>query len=73
MGFTGAFDDLRLYLKVIRHPTDQGIQIHTFGLDLIGSQDYIPEGNVILIRFIRSNRMLDVSGEKFIVSKELVY
>jgi len=40
---------------------------------LIGSQDYIPEGNVILIRFTRSNRMLDVSGEKFIVSKELVY
>jgi hypothetical protein len=35
--------------------------------------DYIPEGNVILIRFIRSNRVLDVFGEKFIVSKDLVY
>jgi len=28
---------------------------------------------VILIRFIRSNRVIDVFGEKFIVSKELVY
>jgi putative transposase len=35
--------------------------------------DHIPEGNVILIRFIRSNRVIDVFGEKFIVSKELVY
>ena len=28
---------------------------------------------MILIRFIRSNRVIDVFGEKFIVSKELVY
>ena len=35
--------------------------------------DYIPEGNVILIRFIRSNRKLDIFGEKFQVSKDLVY
>ena len=35
--------------------------------------DRIPEGNVILIRFIRSNRVLDVFGEKFKVSNELVY
>jgi len=35
--------------------------------------DYIPSGNVILIRFIRSDRKLDVFGEKFIVSKDLVY
>lgn len=35
--------------------------------------DYIPSGNVILIRFIRSDRNLDVFGEKFIVSKDLVY
>ncbi len=35
--------------------------------------DYIPGGNVILIRFIRSDRNLDVFGEKFIVSKDLVY
>jgi hypothetical protein len=26
--FTGAFDDLRLYFKVIRYRTNQGIQIH---------------------------------------------
>ena len=35
--------------------------------------DYIPSGNVILIRFIRNDRKLDVFGEKFIVSKDLVY
>lgn len=33
----------------------------------------IPDGNVILIRFIRSDRKLDVFGEKFLVSKDLVY
>jgi len=35
--------------------------------------EHIPDGNVILIRFIRSNRILNVFGEKYIVSKELVY
>ena len=35
--------------------------------------DGIPDGNVILIRLIRSDRNLDVFGEKFIVSKELIY
>ena len=35
--------------------------------------DYIPDGNVIFIRFIRSNRVLDIFGEKFEVSKDLVY
>jgi len=35
--------------------------------------DEIPDGNIILIRFIRSDRMLDIFGEKFKVSKELVY
>ena len=35
--------------------------------------DHIPEGNVILIRFIRSNRVLDIFGEKFKVPKDLVY
>lgn len=35
--------------------------------------DYIPSGKVILIRFIRSDRNLDVFGEKFTVSKDLVY
>jgi len=35
--------------------------------------DEIPDGAIILIRFIRSNRLLDIFGEKFKVSKELVY
>lgn len=35
--------------------------------------DEVPDGNIILIRFIRSNRVLDIFGEKFQVSKELVY
>lgn len=35
--------------------------------------DYIPDGNVIFIRFIRSNRILNIFGEKFKVSKDLVY
>ena len=35
--------------------------------------DDVPEGNIILIRFIRSNQILDVFGEKFKVSKDLVY
>jgi len=35
--------------------------------------DQMPDGNIILIRFIRSNRLLDVFGERFKVSKELVY
>ena len=35
--------------------------------------DYIPDGLVSLIRFIRSDKKLDVFGEKFSVSKDLVY
>ena len=35
--------------------------------------DQVPDGNIILIRFIRSNRLLDIFGEKFKVSKNLVY
>ena len=35
--------------------------------------DQIPDGNINLIRFIRSDRMLDIFGEKFKVSKDLVY
>jgi hypothetical protein len=38
---------------------------------LITNQDYWYRE--ILIRFIRSNRVLDIFGEKFKVSKELVY
>ncbi|MBW1849560.1 MAG: transposase [Deltaproteobacteria bacterium] len=33
----------------------------------------IPDGNIILIRFIRSNSMLNIFGEQFKVSKDLVY
>jgi hypothetical protein len=35
--------------------------------------DHIPDGNIIVIRFIRSDRMLDIFGEKFKVSKDLIY
>jgi len=35
--------------------------------------DYVPDGNITLIRFIRSNRILDIFGEKFLLSKELIY
>ena len=35
--------------------------------------DTVPDGNIILIRFIRSNRLLDIFGEKFKVSKNLIY
>ena len=35
--------------------------------------DYIPDGNIIVIRFIRSDRKLDIFGEKFQVPHDLVY
>jgi hypothetical protein len=35
--------------------------------------DHIPEGRIVLIRFIRSNRMLDIFTEKFEVPHSLVY
>ena len=35
--------------------------------------DHIPDGNVIVIRFIRSDRILNIFGEKFKVSKDLIY
>jgi hypothetical protein len=35
--------------------------------------DHIPDGQIIVIRFIRSNRQLDIFSEKFKVPKELVY
>jgi len=35
--------------------------------------DYIPDGNIIIIRFIRSDKTLSVFGENFQVSKDLVY
>jgi putative transposase len=33
----------------------------------------MPDGNVILIRFIRKNRKLDIFGESFTVPRDLVY
>ena len=35
--------------------------------------DEMPDGDIILIRFIRSRRRLDVFGIKFKVYKDLVY
>ena len=35
--------------------------------------DYVPEGNITVIRFIRRNRELNIFGEKFLLSKELIY
>jgi len=35
--------------------------------------DEVPDGNIILIRFIRSDSLLDIFGEKFRLSKDLVY
>ena len=35
--------------------------------------DYVPHGEIILIRFIRSDRKLNLFGEIFKVSKDLVY
>ena len=35
--------------------------------------DEIPDGNITLIRFIRSNGMLNIFGEKFKVSRSLIY
>jgi hypothetical protein len=39
----------------------------------IPTREDIPDGNIILIRFIRSNRILNIFGERFKVSKDLVY
>ena len=33
----------------------------------------LPDGTISLIRFIRSDRVLNIFGEKFEVSKDLVY
>ncbi len=35
--------------------------------------DYVPDGKIVLIRFIRSDRKLDIFGEKFQVPTDLVY
>ena len=35
--------------------------------------DYVPDGEIVLIRFIRSDCKLDIFGEKFQVAKDLAY
>ena len=65
------------------------IRIHQTPLEVIASEEFrpitlgpntrlpeinnIPDGNISLIRFIRSDRRLDIFGEKFEVSKDLAY
>jgi hypothetical protein len=58
-------------LEVIKNKGFKPIKIG--GNTKLPDLDSIPDGNVILIRFIRSNRLLDIFGEKFKVSKNLVY
>jgi len=58
-------------LEVIRNSNFKPI---TIGANTkLPQLDEVPDGNIILIRFIRSNRLLDIFGEKFKVSKNLVY
>jgi hypothetical protein len=35
--------------------------------------DYIPDGTISLVRFIRSDRKLDIFGERFELPKALIY
>ena len=37
------------------------------------SIDFIPDGTISLIRFIRSDRKLDIFGEHFELPKDLIY
>lgn len=47
---------------------------HTLGPNTkLPHLDYMPDGNITLIRFIHSDRKLDIFGEKFIVPRELFY
>ena len=39
----------------------------------VSKLDYIPDGNIIIIRFIRSDRKFDIFGEKFQVPQDLIY
>ena len=58
---------------------DEFTKSHKFNHSTLGPNtklpdlDYIPDGNVIFIRFIRSDRILNIFGEKFQVSNKLVY
>ena len=58
-------------LQIIHSSTDRPLTIG--GNTKLPELDSVPDGNIILIRFIRSNRLLDIFGEKFKVSKDLVY
>lgn len=53
---------------------ENGTKPSTIGANTkLPNLDIVPDGNIILIRFIRSDRLLDIFGEKFKVSKSLVY
>lgn len=58
-------------LEVIRNSNFKPVTIG--GNTKLPQLDDVPDGLIILIRFIRSNRLLDIFGEKFEVSKDLVY
>ena len=58
-------------LEVIQN---DGFQPVTIGANTkLPKLDKVPDGNIIIIRFIRSDRMLNIFGEKFKVSKNLIY
>jgi len=61
----------RTPLQIIHSSTDRPVTIG--GNTKLPKLDSVPDGDIILIRFIRSNRLLDIFGEKFKVSKDLVY
>lgn len=52
---------------------DEHSLVRLGGNTKIPDLDSLPDGNIIIIRFIRSNRELDIFGERFTVSKDLVY
>ncbi len=59
-------------LDVFKSSTDK-FNINNLKNEYVTDVPLLPDGNVIVIRFIRSNRKLDIFGEKFIMPKELVY
>jgi putative transposase len=61
----------RTPLQIIHSSIDRPVTIG--GNTKLPELDSVPDGDIILIRFIRSNRLLDIFGEKFKVSKDLVY
>jgi len=58
-------------LEFVQHDGYKPIKIG--GNTKLPDLNTVPDGNIILIRFIRSDRLLDIFGEKFKVSKSLVY